>query len=215
MKQMARRIMKDTGMPYGFVFQGADYEGGVANALEFIWNAGGRVMTLNLSVMGEIGQNMTDPNIITVDSKTAAHGLEIARSMITEGIAPEAVSNYHEVESREAFLSGKAVFMRHWPYVHQMTADPEQSEIRPEQVGLAALPFAAGQKSSYSCLGGWNLMVNKRSSANARKALSRIKFCPMTGYGSWPSHRTCPHRPAAPPWKPDRSTLRSLSEHIG
>ena len=59
---MAKKVKSDSGVRHGFVFQGADYEGGVANALEYIWNAGGRVLTGNISVAGEFGQRVIDPN---------------------------------------------------------------------------------------------------------------------------------------------------------
>ncbi len=170
LKQMARSVMADRKIPFGFVFQGADYEGGAANALEYIWNAGGRVMTLNLSVMGEVGQNVMNPNIITVNSRESIRGMEIARSMVADGIAPETVSNFREVDCWKAFLAGEAVFMRNWPNVYTMLSDTDRSQIRPEQVGVAPIPYAAGQKRSYSCLGGWNLMINARSGARKQEA---------------------------------------------
>ena len=47
LKDAARRVQRDFGTRYGFVFQGADYEGGVVNALEYIWNSGGEVLGSN------------------------------------------------------------------------------------------------------------------------------------------------------------------------
>jgi multiple sugar transport system substrate-binding protein len=38
----AQTVMDASGVPHGLVLQGARYEGGVTNALEFIWSAGGR-----------------------------------------------------------------------------------------------------------------------------------------------------------------------------
>ena len=40
MKQVARKVQADHGTKYGFVFQGAQDEGGVVDALEHVWNAG-------------------------------------------------------------------------------------------------------------------------------------------------------------------------------
>ena len=42
--EMAREVQEKTGTQYGFLFQGAEYEGGVVNGLEFIYNAGAEVM---------------------------------------------------------------------------------------------------------------------------------------------------------------------------
>ena len=41
MEEMVKKVRGETGTRYGFVFQGADYEGGVVNGLEFIWSSGG------------------------------------------------------------------------------------------------------------------------------------------------------------------------------
>ena len=166
LKQMAKKVKQDSGVVYGYVFQGAEYEGGVANALEFIWNAGGRVLTGNISVAGSFGQSVIDPNVITVNSESAAQGLDTARKMVLDGIAPKEVVSFQELQAMQAFLSGDAVFMRNWPYVYGVLNDPKQSSITPEQVGVAALPGETGASKRYSCQGGWNLMINANSDKN-------------------------------------------------
>jgi len=159
LKEMAQRVMQDAGTPHGFVFQGAEYEGGVANALEYIWGAGGNVLTGNLSVAGTFGQNVIDPNVITVDSAASARGLELARSLIEEGVSPEAVTSFREEDAYELFLAGEAVFMRNWPFVYGLLTTPE-SQLSPEQVGVAPLPVAREGNRSFATLGGWNLMIS-------------------------------------------------------
>lgn len=166
---MARQVMVDTGIEHGFVFQGDEYEGGVANALEYIWNAGGRVMTLNVSVAGAIGQNVIDPNVITVNSLDAAQGLDAARRMIDDGITPPAVTRFREEEAWDEFLQGRAVFMRNWPYVYGLL-DSEATAITADQIGTAPLPASSTEQTAYSCLGGWNLVINDRSSREKRDA---------------------------------------------
>jgi multiple sugar transport system substrate-binding protein len=44
MKRMADRIRTDSGTKFGYVFQGAQDEGGVVDGLEHVWNAGGDVL---------------------------------------------------------------------------------------------------------------------------------------------------------------------------
>ncbi len=170
LKRMARTVQQNAGTPHGFVFQGAEYEGGVANALEFIWNAGGRVLTGNLSVAGTFGQVVLDPNVITVNSAEAARGLDVARSLVAEGITQAAITDFREQDTHEVFLSGNAVFMRNWPYSYGLLTDPNQSQITPEQVGVAALPTVAAGARSFSCLGGWNLMINADANRQKRDA---------------------------------------------
>ncbi len=67
-----------------------------------------------------------------------------------------------EGESHAAFLRGDAVSMRNWPYVYALLSDPAESEIKPDQVGVAAIPVSEGNPS-YSTLGGWNFFINAAS----------------------------------------------------
>jgi multiple sugar transport system substrate-binding protein len=53
--------------------------------------------------------------------------------------------------------------MRNWPYVYGVLSDPQQSQLTTDQVGIAPLPITGGATRSYSCLGGWNLMINAGS----------------------------------------------------
>jgi multiple sugar transport system substrate-binding protein len=166
---IAKKIMKEKGIKYGFTFQGAQYEGGVTNFCEFVWNAGGQVMIGNLDVVGTFDQTQIDPNIITVNSGEAVRGLTDVVEMINEGIAPEDVYLFLEKETTEAFLNGDAIFMRNWPGVFgQLTS--ENSKVSQDQVGFSAIPVSKEGNASYSCLGGWNLMINAKSSAEEQEA---------------------------------------------
>ncbi|CAA9440783.1 MAG: Maltodextrin ABC transporter, substrate-binding protein MdxE [uncultured Rubrobacteraceae bacterium] len=158
LKQQARAVQEQAGTRYGYVFQGAEYEGGVVNALEYIWNSGGDVLE---------GEDQ-----VVIDSPEARRGLEIQRSMVSEGVAPEGVSQYKEQESATLFLSGEAVFMRNVPRMYALASDPAESNIDPGQIGIAALPVAEEGLQSYSSLGGWNLFMN----ANARDPDAAYEF---------------------------------------
>lgn len=151
LKAMALKTKQDTGTRYGFVFQGANYEGGVVDGLEYIWTHGGDVL------------DPDDPTNVVVDSPEAAAGLETERSMIVEGVAPAAVADFTETESGDAFLQGDAVFCRNWPYLYALSSDPEYSNVDPEQIGIAPLPVADAGDRSFSGLGGWQFMINSSS----------------------------------------------------
>ena len=69
---------------------------------------------------------------------------------------------YKENEAHGAFLRGDAVFMRNWLYVYTLLGNPEESEIKPDQVGVAAIPVSEGTASS-STLGGWTYLINATS----------------------------------------------------
>ncbi len=157
LKGMAAKVREDSGTRYGYVFQGADYEGGVVNALEYIWTSGGDVL---------------DGETVVINSPEARRGLEIERSMVAEGVAPEGVSQYKEQESASLFLGGGAVFMRNVPRMYALASDPAESKIDPATIGIAAMPVAEEGLQSYSSLGGWNLFLN----ANSKQADAAYEF---------------------------------------
>jgi multiple sugar transport system substrate-binding protein len=133
LKQMTRKVRQDSGLEFGFVFQGARYEGGVCDGMEFIWTHGGEVL------------DPQDPTKVLVDSPETIAGLATERSMITDGISPEGVTVYKEDESAGAFLNGDAVFLRNWPYVYALVGTPDYPRLEPDQVGVSELPSADGK----------------------------------------------------------------------
>lgn len=176
LKAAAKKVVEASGVKYGYVFQGAAYEGGVANACEFIWNANGKILIGDL-FNPEGSENMDIPlDIITIDSKESEMGFALARNLITEGIAPEAVVNFKEQESMEAFQNGDAVFMRGWPGNYSAFLKKD-SKIKPSQIAVCRIPGIEKGARSYSCLGGWNLMVNAQSDQRKKDAAwTFIKF---------------------------------------
>jgi len=163
LKEQAKKVQRDSGTQYGFVFQGADYEGGVVNGLEYVWTSGGDVL------------DPRDPNEVVVESEQSLQGLRIEQSMVKDGVAPEAVSSYKELESYTVFGNGDAVFMRNWPFAYTASTEPTRSRIRPEQVGVTTLPVIAEGLSTYSGLGGWNLFINA-ASENRDAAWTLIQY---------------------------------------
>ncbi len=133
LKQMTKKVRSAANTSYGFVFQGARYEGGVCDGCEYIWTHGGNVL------------DPQDSTKVVIDSPNAIAGLATERSMITDGISPKGVTVYKEDESAAAFLNGDAIFLRNWPYVYALTTDPKESKIKPDQVGVSELPSADGK----------------------------------------------------------------------
>ncbi|MDP8950156.1 MAG: ABC transporter substrate-binding protein [Actinomycetota bacterium] len=162
LKEMARQVQSDSGTQHGFVFQGAEYEGGVVDALEYVWTHGGEALQ----------EQQQD---VTVDNSNPISGLQTERSMITDGVAPVTVTIYKEPETHATFLSGDAVFCRNWPYMYGLISDPAQSQITTDQVGVATLPYAEGSQS-YSGLGGWNMYINAASEGKADAAWEFMTF---------------------------------------
>ncbi|MEJ7819785.1 MAG: ABC transporter substrate-binding protein, partial [Rubrobacteraceae bacterium] len=164
LKEVAKQVTEAEGTKYGFVFQGSQYEGGVVNGLEYINSYGGRVLDEN------------DASKVVIDSPEASEGLAMAASMIEDGVSPQAVTNFTETESQTTFLNGDAVFCRNWPYMYALAADPDESKIKQEQIGVAPLP--AGSAESVSGLGGWNFYINAASDPETQDAAYEfVKFC--------------------------------------
>jgi multiple sugar transport system substrate-binding protein len=147
LKEMALKTAQDTGTKYGFVFQGSNYEGGVCNGCEYIWTHGGNIL------------DPQDQTKIVVDSDESVAALETYRSMLTDKVAPEAVATWTETESGPVFHNGDAVFFREWPGTYALVGTAD-SKLKPDQVGIAAIPVAEEGMHSYSALGGWNMLIN-------------------------------------------------------
>ena len=162
LKEQAQKVMKDQGTKYGFIFQGAEYEGGTVNGLEYINSHGGQVLDPN------------NPKKVVIDSPESAAGLETQRSMIEDGVAPQAVSTYAEPETEAPFLGGDAVFARNWPYMYSLAGT--ENFIEPNKIDIAPLPAAEGGES-VSGLGGWNFYVNAFAEPEAQDAAYEfVKF---------------------------------------
>ncbi len=168
LKEMAIKTAQDTGTKYGFLFQGANYEGGVCNALEYIRTHGGDVLS-----------DVTSGEVI-IDSPEAAAGLETYRSMITSGAAPQAVSNYEETEGDPLFENGESVFFREWPGVYG-DIGTGKFKVKQDQVTVSPIPVDPGNQSS-STLGGWTFMINAQTDM-PDEAWEFVKF--MTSYESF------------------------------
>lgn len=174
LKEIANEIKEQAGTRYGFVFQGADYEGGVVNGAEFIWNAGGEILVGNVTALDSDRPRSLDPNVVTINTPRSVQGLTTERSMITDDVAPQEVTDYREQDSYEAFLNGDAVFMRGWPFMYALAARQE-FPVSPDQVGIAALPVEEEGLQSWGCLGGWNMYMSS-ASQNKDAAWEFIKF---------------------------------------
>ncbi len=150
----ARTVVEKEGNPRlaGFVWQGKQYEGLVCNALEMMWAYGG--------------------DLLEGSPESTAAALAFMRSLVEDGISPRLVVTADEEMSRHFFGSGRAVFMRNWPYAYPLYQS-EGSDLR-GKVGLGPLPSASGQTAT-SVLGGWVLTI-PREAAHPEEGKQLIRF---------------------------------------
>src|SRR5215208_5592001 len=142
----------------GVVYQGFRYEGLTVNFLELVYSAGG-------SVLSEDGKEAT------ADSPEVTDALAFMADGIKNGAAPKAVTTYKEEESRRAFESGNATFMRNWPYAYALG---KESNIADDFDVAPLPPFAEGGEGA-SILGGYNLAISAYSQ-NPEGSLEFIDF---------------------------------------
>jgi multiple sugar transport system substrate-binding protein len=149
--QMAKEIGQREGIG-GYVGQGSQYEGMVVNYLELLWGAGG-------SLVNDAG----DAAVLT-ESDAAAQALEFMQTSRTDGVFAPGYNTMLEEEGRFTFQSGKAVFMRNWPYAYALMSG--EDEENPSQVAgkfdIAPIPTFSGE-GTVSALGGFNLAVSAYS----------------------------------------------------
>ena len=158
----AREISSREKGIYGYLWQGRQYEGLVCNALEFIWSNGGEILEQGRPV---------------INAPRNAEALTFMADLIGKyGVSPPLVTTATEEPTRELFGSGKAVFMRNWPYAWALYNRP--GAVLRSKVGIAPLPSFPGHESA-STLGGWQLGVNRYSpNPNAAEKLVRFLTSP-------------------------------------
>lgn len=133
---------------WGFVWQGAQYEGLVCTFLEFALSNG--------------GQLVDQSGNLTLDHPKNVEALAFMRDlMATHKVSPpNTYTEMKEEEVRSFFESGQALFERNWPYawaLHQAEGSPVR-----DKVGIALLPKFEGGKH-VAALGGWHIGMSRSS----------------------------------------------------
>ncbi|MGI5377329.1 ABC transporter substrate-binding protein [Streptomyces sp. CA-251387] len=131
------------------------YEGLTVNFAEAVNSAGGVVTDAN-----------GKPD---VDTAAAKKGLDFLVGSVKDGTIPKEGITYLEEDGRQAFQSGKLLFLRNWPYVYSLAG---KSDIK-GKYAVAPLPGLDGPGSS--SLGGHNLALSSFAK-NKATALDFMKF---------------------------------------
>jgi multiple sugar transport system substrate-binding protein len=150
---MYQTAQKDNGL----VYQGARYEGLTVNFLELLYSAGGSVVN-------------DDVTKATADSQQVRDVLTFMQKGIDDGAVPKAVTTYMEEESRRAFESGNATFMRNWPYAYALG---KESKIG-KDFKVTTFPDYEGNPGA-GVIGGYNLAISAYSK-NPEGSLAFINY---------------------------------------
>lgn len=148
---------------WGYVWQGAAYEGLTCDALEwqFSWNGG----------------TIVEPDgTISINNENAAAAFDMAASWV-DRISPPGVVSYMEEEARGVWQGGNAAFMRNWPYAYSL-GNAEDSVIK-DKFAVVPLPKGGDDGQNADTLGGWQMAVSKYS--DDVDAAAEVAVC-MTSY---------------------------------
>jgi multiple sugar transport system substrate-binding protein len=133
---------------YGYVWQGAQYEGLVCNYLEVAASNSGGILFDDGDLILNVPQNVV--------------ALQFMHDLIhTYRISPPSTfTEMKEEEVRFYFQKGDALFERNWPYAWALHQG-DDSDVK-GSVGIAPLPHFQGGES-VSTLGGWHIGISKYS----------------------------------------------------
>lgn len=145
--KISQELQKKKAVSWGYVWQGAQYEGLPAMFVEILEGFGGFWVN-------------PETNEIGLDKPEAIQAAEFLRSAIAQGISPPGVTTYREEETRRLFVSGEAAFLRNWPYVWA-SANEDDSKIK-GKVGIKPMVHVPGGTGG-ACLGGWGFGISKTS----------------------------------------------------
>jgi len=130
---------------WGYVWQGAAYEGLTCNALEWQASFGG-------------GHIIEADGSISVKNPHTIQALGMAARWVGT-ISPGSVLSYTESDSLNAFRAGNAAFLRHWS--GGVTAEDTKSFAIEGRLGATLLP--AGPDGRAQTMGGFHLAVSRYS----------------------------------------------------
>jgi multiple sugar transport system substrate-binding protein len=131
---------------FGYVWEGAQYEGLVCDFVEVLYGYGGSVLDAN------------DPTKVTVNS---AEGLTALTQMVgwVGTISPAAVTTYEEPQALSAWQAGTSAFMRNWPYAISLSNDPTASKVA-NKFDEHPMLYGGSNTVGHSNIGGWQLGIN-------------------------------------------------------
>jgi multiple sugar transport system substrate-binding protein len=164
LRRMAEKIMPAERVHnpnfWGYVWQGAQYEGLICNALEFFVSAGGGFFS--------------GAKTPVIDQNANIKALRFMCGLLHQNplSPPNTFTDMKEEEVRRFFQNGNALFERNWTYawgLHNAAGSPIEG-----RVGMAPLPgFLPGNGAS--TLGGWHIVMSKFSDMKPESA-ALIKY---------------------------------------
>jgi len=147
------------GMRYGYVWQGAAYEGLICNFLEVFWGYGGSLHdsrnAKKIALYNEKDKN--DPALMALQQMLTWVDMSL----------PGTLTTYKEEDGRALWQQDYAAFMRHWPTAYLSAQDLTTSLIV-GKFDVHPMLYGGSHTVGHSCIGGWQLAINAHSSQQQR-----------------------------------------------
>ena len=142
---------------WGYVWQGAAYEGLTCNALEWQASEGG-------------GRIIEDDATISVNNPRTIKAWERAAAWIGV-VSPPEVIGYREVEAERLWRAGNAAFLRSWPYSY-VASQERASAVR----GRFDITFLPGGSGGRAAVLGENALAVSRYSRHVDQAVALVRY---------------------------------------
>lgn len=140
---MAQELQGQGRVPWGYVWQGRQYEGLSCVVLEVLHGFGGRWWDLR--------EGRTD-----LQTPAALEAISWLVDLVRTGISPPGVANFAENDALQLFSAGEAAFLRNWPYAWELIEQGGGPVAG--RVGVTPLPGAPGRVGG-GTLGTWGFSL--------------------------------------------------------
>ncbi len=142
---------------WGFVWQGAAYEGLTCDALEWQVSHGG-------------GTIIEADGTISVNNPHTVEALERAANWVGH-ISPPEITGFQEEDARSIWHMGNAAFMRNWPYAYAKSQASDSFIY--SKFDVTALP--SNGTMHVGTLGGWQLAVSQYT-YHQEEAIALVRY---------------------------------------
>jgi multiple sugar transport system substrate-binding protein len=155
LETISQQLQSTGRVPWGYVWQGKQYEGLSCVYVEMLRGFGGQWL------------EQDQPELNSTAAVAATGWL---RHLVEAGITPATVANMAEPEALQSFQAGDAAFMRNWPYAWAELNKPD-SPLR-GKVGITTMVSETGEPHA-ATQGSWglSLLAGSRHKAAAVQAL--------------------------------------------
>ena len=159
LETISTKLQNSGQVPFGYVWQGRQYEGLSCVFLEMIDGFGGDWYEPQTGAIG-------------LDQPPGTAAASWLQQLIATGISPRAVTNYSESESLQSFKSGESAFMRNWPYAWA-ELQKDDSPVK-GKVGITSMVSETNQRPA-ATIGSWGLSLLK-GSEHPQSTVEAIKY---------------------------------------